>query len=143
MFFGAGCQVGEGVVGPAVAVEIDGEEMAGFVEEHGVDPHDEIAGEVAADDFVGDGEPILMGAGVAFGAGLVANAPDPFVSADGGVSGFAGFLADEAMRVDFFATAKERAEEGDFFRDGRGVADGHAASLRMHCLREFSIFRGF
>ena len=127
LFLGAGGEVGEGVVGPAWAVEIDGEEVAGFVEEHGVDSDDEISGEVTADHFVGDGEPGLVGAGVTFDAGLFADAPNPFVSADRGVSRFAGFLADEAMRVDFFAATKERAEEGDFFRGGRGVAERHRA----------------
>ena len=39
----AGGEVGEGVGGPAFAVEIDGEEVAGFIEEHGVDAHDEVA----------------------------------------------------------------------------------------------------
>ncbi|MFT6864579.1 MAG: hypothetical protein ACJAVK_003147 [Akkermansiaceae bacterium] len=101
--------------------------MAGFVEKHGIDPHDDVAREMVADDFVGNGEPVLMGAGVAFDAGFFANAPDPFVAADRRITRFLGLLADEAVGVDFFATTKERAEEGDLFRDGRGVADGHGA----------------
>lgn len=126
-FFGASGEVGEGVVSPAVAVEIDCEEMAGFVEKHGVNPDDEIAGEVAADDFIGDGEPVLMGAGVAFDTRFLANATHPFVAADRGVSGLAGLLADEAMGVDFFTTTKKRAEEVNLFRCRRGVTNRHGS----------------
>lgn len=116
VFLTAGGEVGEGIVGPTFAIEIDGEEVAGFIEKHGVDPHDKIAREVASDDFVGNGLPILVGAGVAFDAWFFANATDPFIATDGRVSCFAGLLADEAMRVDFIPATEERAEEGDLFR---------------------------
>lgn len=112
----AGGEVGESVAGPALAVEIDRKEVAGFVEEHGIDPHDEIAGEVATDDLVGDGEPVLMSTGVAFDAWFFANAPSPFIATDRRVSCFSGLLADEAMRVDFIPATKESSEEGDLFR---------------------------
>lgn len=136
----AGGEVGEGVGTPALAVEIDGEEVTGFIKEHGIDPHDEITGEVASDDRVGEGLPILVGAGVAFDPWFFANATSPFIATNGRVSGFAGFVADEAVGVDFVSATEERAEEGDLFRGRRGVVDGH--ELRSRCMVGgwFSIF---
>ena len=75
--------------------------------------------------MVGDRKPILMGAGVAFDAGLFADAAGPFVSADRRVSRLAGFLADESMRIDFFTPPKETPEKSDLFRGWRGVIERH------------------
>ena len=72
---------------PLRLVEIGRQEEAGFVLEHRVDAHDEVAAGVVlarkmpADHFVGDGQETVMRTGGAFDLGLLAQAPHPLVAA--------------------------------------------------------------
>lgn len=120
-----GDEVGEGIGAPAVAVEINRKKVAGLVEEHGIDSHDEVTGKMPSDDIIGYGKPILVGASVALDSGFFANTTSPFVAADRRISCLPGFLADEAVRVDFFPAAKKGAKKSNLFRYRRGVIEGH------------------
>lgn len=70
---------------PTCLIEVNGEEEAGFVEEHRIDARDKwlirvvSARQMAANDIVGDRQESTMRAFRALDARLFADAPDPLV----------------------------------------------------------------
>ena len=85
--FSAGVENGENVLLPRGFIEIDGEEIAGLVQQHWIDACDEwfaqciMTGEVVVDDFAGDGNKRAVGAVGAFDPGFLTDAGCPFIGA--------------------------------------------------------------
>ena len=94
-------------------VKIGRQEEAGLIQEHRIDAHDEVAavvilaGEVPANDIVGDREKTAVGAVVTLDPGLLADAPDPFIGAGRLIARPAGLAALEAAGMDILPPAKE------------------------------------
>jgi len=126
----AGGDKGKGVFLPTVAVEIYRQEMARFIEQHGIDSDDEVlallvlTGEVLTQDLVGHGEEATVGAVEAFDARLLADSFNPLIGAGRLVAGASGPCALETKRVNITASTEEGAKEGDFFVRWGGVGDG-------------------
>ena len=138
---GAGRQIGGGVVPPGIAVEVDGEEMTGLVEPHGVQAHREggactvRAGQMPADHVVGDRQELSVGADGALDSRLLAHPGPPLVGARRSVAGLAGAQALEAARIDVLAPPEEAAEQGDLAVGG-GAAMHPRGFVRVdfgHC----------
>ena len=114
---------------PSVLVEVNRKEEARLVLQHRVHAGHErlagvvVAGQVPADDVVGDREKASMVTLRALDARLLAHAADPLVRAGRGVAGLASLAAFEASRVDVFATPEQRAEERDLRFGRRGLRD--------------------
>jgi hypothetical protein len=104
---------------PSVLVEVNRKEEARLILQHGVHAGHKrlagvvVAGQVPADDVVGDREKASVVTLRALDARLLADATGPLVRTGRGVAGLASLAALEASRVDVFATPKQRAEEGD------------------------------
>jgi hypothetical protein len=67
---------------PRRSIEIGRKEKAGFVGKKRVDPDYVAALKMVEDDLIGDGEEGPVGTLPAFDAGLLTDAPDPFVRAN-------------------------------------------------------------
>ena len=110
------------VLPPAGLVEIDGQEEARLVLKQRIDPCDKrlphvvTAGQVPANDLIGDGQEASMEALGALDARLLADTAHPLVGARGGVAGLAGLAVFESTGVDVVAAAEERPEESDLRR---------------------------
>ena len=81
-----------GILQPRRFVEVGGQEPTGFVGQHGIDAHGEVAArpilrihpqEMVSHHIVGDGQVLAESAIIATRLGLLAHAADPFVAADG------------------------------------------------------------
>ena len=116
---GAGRQIGRCVVPPALAVEVDGQEMTGLIEQHRVDAHREglarivRTGQVPADHIVGDRQELPVGTDGAPDSRFLAHTGPPLVGARRGIAGLAGAQALEAARINVLAPPKEGAEQDD------------------------------
>jgi hypothetical protein len=114
---------------PSCLVEIDGQRVAGLVEQHRVDACDEwlIAGvsprQMPSDDLVCDREETAMRAHRTLDPGLLTDAPHPLVGARGRIAGLPGLSALEPTRVNVFAAAEQRSEEGDLCRNRRVLTE--------------------
>ena len=87
--FPAGSGEGKGPVLPAVPVKVHSQKVAGLVEKHGIDAHDEVlapcvpSAEMPVHRLVGDRQKATAGTIEAFDPGLFANTSHPFVGASG------------------------------------------------------------
>ena len=134
---GAGRQIGGCVVCPGLAVEVDGQEVAGLVEQHRVDAHREglarivRTGQVPVDHVVGDRKELPVGTDGALDSRLLAHTGPPLVGARRGIARLAGAQALEAAWPDVLASSEEGAEQGDLGLGGgafvyaRGFVHGH------------------
>ena len=109
----AGLEEGLRILPPGIVVEVDGEEEACLVQKHRVDAHDKWVSlaifprEMPADDFIGDGQEMLVRTFRAFDAGLLADPPHPLVTAGGLVAGASGFAAFEPAGIDICPPAEQ------------------------------------
>ena len=89
---GTGIDIGRSIVGPRLAVEIHRQKVAGLVEQHRIDAHDERlaavvhTGQVPANHVIVHRQKAAAGAFSAFDPGLFANPRHPLVGAGGCVS---------------------------------------------------------
>ena len=124
-----------GILLPAIAIEIDGQQITGFVREQGIQAHDELAPQVItarqvlADHLVGDRQEAPIRAFEAFDAGFVAQAADPFVGASRLVARPAGLAALEPTGINILAPTEQRPEQGDL-GSGRGLIRDQARPVR-------------
>ena len=98
---------GARVLHPGALVEVDCQEPAGLVLEHGVDAHDVLAFEVCEHGGVVERAKRLLRAVAAFHLGQLAYTGDELVRAGRGVAWFPSLLADEARRVEVWAATEE------------------------------------
>jgi hypothetical protein len=109
------------VLTPVLLVQIDGQEPAGFIEQHRVNSGDKgmsqriLSREMPPDNLVGDGQEPLMPALAALDFRLFTNATNPFVAASRLVTRPAGLSAFEPAGIDIFASAKQGAKQADLF----------------------------
>ena len=105
---------------PGLLVEVDGQEPAGLVGQHGVYADGEVASvrtpalEVAGDHLGGHRYERLVRALAALDPGLVADSRHPLVGAGGGVAGPATPCIAPAFGKHVLAAAKQRSEQSDF-----------------------------
>jgi hypothetical protein len=108
---------------PGSLVQIDSQEPAGLIEQHGVKAHREVASgpvlrihsqEMVPHHLVRDGREVTMSAIIASRSGLLADAVDPFVTTDGLIPCLSRSPTLESAGIDIFAAPKQAAEEGDF-----------------------------
>jgi hypothetical protein len=98
---------------PAGLVEVDCQQEAGLIEQERVDSCDEwlstviMAGQVPANDVVGNGKEPTMGTYRALDSRLLADAAHPFVRAGRSVPGLPGLPALESARINVRAAAEE------------------------------------
>ena len=114
---------------PGVAIEINGQQITGFVREQGIKAHDELpsqvipARQVLANYLVGDRQEAPIWTLEAFDAGLLAQPADPFVGASRLVATPASLSALEATGINILAPTEQRAEQVDFGGGGRLIRD--------------------
>ncbi len=126
---------------PSSLVEIDGQEVAGLVEQHRIDADDKrlitrvSPGQMPSNDIVGDREETAVRTHRALDPGLLADALHPLVRAGGRIAGPAGFPAFESPRVDVFAAAEQRPEEGYLGRCRRMLAECLSARVWQRRMR--------
>ena len=118
-----------GVLLPAIAIEIDSQEVAGLVRKHRVEANNEVtaqtveASEMLPDDLVRDRKKTPVGTLGTFDSGLLANTADPFVGASRCIPGLASFPAYEPARIDVLTPAKQGAEQDDLLSGCRVLSD--------------------
>ena len=97
---------------PACLVKIGCQEETGFIQQHRIDTHDEIAAvtilarKMLANHLIGNGKKLAMLAAPAFDSGFLAHAGDPFVGTGRGVTGPTGPLTLEAACVNILSSTK-------------------------------------
>ena len=105
---------------PRCFVKIGGQEETGFIPKHRIDTYHEfpglvvLAAEMPPNHVVGYGKKTLMRTFGTFDSRFLANSPDPLIAASRRIAGPASFSAFETARIDIFAPAKQRTEQGDF-----------------------------
>ena len=123
---------------PGLLVEVDGQEPAGFVGQHGVHAAGEVASvrtpapEVAVDDFGGHRYECLVRALPALYPGLVADSGRPLVGAGGGVAGPAAPYIAPPLRKHVLTAAKQRLKQSDLL--GRRRGSGHRCRIQRRAL---------
>src|SRR5208282_3284309 len=108
----AGLQNCDHILLPAIAIEVRRQEKACFVQQHRINPHDEIAprrvvaSQMPANRFVSDLIKATIWTLRAFNSGLFADATHPFVRACWGIPGLASLAILEAARIDVLPASK-------------------------------------
>jgi hypothetical protein len=103
------------IVSPRSLVEVDCQKPTGLVLQQGVDSRYMSPEEMVEDDLIRNGQESLMRALTTLDSRLVAYATNPFVGAGGCVPGRAFSLVYPLFREHVDSTAKQLAEECDFF----------------------------
>ena len=109
---------------PRRFVEIGRQEETGFIQQHWIDAHDEIAAMVVLtpqmppNRIVSYGKKTLVRTFGTFDSGLFADSLDPFITTGRRIAGPARLAAFEAARVNIFAPTKQGTEEGNFGLSG-------------------------
>ena len=122
---------------PARFVQINRQEIAGFIQQHRIHSSYEVAAscvrayEMLVDHIIRHGQELSMLTTCAFDARLFANAGHPLVRADRRVTRLPGRTTLEAARIDILSPSKERAKECNLLFGWRSVMDG--PWMRCHC----------
>ena len=108
-----------GILVPTALVEIRRQKKARLVQQHGIDPHYEIAtrviaaGQMPSNYIIGYRRKVAMGTLRTFGCAFVTQASHPFIVAGGLVAGLTGSAALETPRINIIAPPEKRAKQGD------------------------------